>query len=48
TVPSLLGLEKQTNPFLRPDSVALQETLGLVHSDSVTVFAQTRRLKDSF
>jgi hydroxyacylglutathione hydrolase len=48
TVPSMLGLEKQTNPFLRPDSTDLQKTLGLVNSDPVTVFAQTRRLKDSF
>ena len=28
TVPSNLGVEKATNPFLRPDSVQLQETIG--------------------
>ena len=48
TVPSTIGLEKATNPFLRPMSEDLQETLGLTGADLVEVFAETRRRKDSF
>lgn len=48
TVPTTLGLEKATNPFLRPMSAALQAVVGLPGADPVTVFAQTRRLKDQF
>lgn len=48
TVPSKLGLEKETNPFLRPMSEDLQETIGLKGADPVKVFAETRRRKDSF
>jgi hydroxyacylglutathione hydrolase len=48
TVPSTIGLEKATNPFLRPESPDLQRTLGLVGRDPVTVFAETRRRKDRF
>jgi hydroxyacylglutathione hydrolase len=46
--PTLLGLEKATNPFLRPASPALKATIGLVDADEVSVFAKTRALKDSF
>ncbi|MDJ0929156.1 MAG: hydroxyacylglutathione hydrolase [Gammaproteobacteria bacterium] len=48
TVPSTMGAEKAANPFLRPDSPALQATLGLTGSDVVAVFAETRRRKDRF
>lgn len=48
TVPSNLGVEKATNPFLRPDSPHLQQTIGLDGSDLVAVFAETRRRKDNF
>jgi hydroxyacylglutathione hydrolase len=48
TVPSLLGEEKATNPFLRPMSGNLRETLGLTDADDVAVFAETRRRKDTF
>ena len=48
TVPSTLGDEKATNPFLRPDSPALQHNLGLDGGDLVAVFAETRRRKDNF
>ena len=47
TVPSNLGVEKATNPFLRPDSVQLQETIGVDGGDLVAVFAETRRRKDN-
>lgn len=48
TVPSTLGVEKATNPFLRPTSVNLQQTVGLVGADLVDIFAETRIRKDSF
>jgi len=48
TVPSSIGLEKATNPFLRPMSEDLQANLNLKGADLVEVFAETRRRKDSF
>jgi hydroxyacylglutathione hydrolase len=48
TVPAVLGEERATNPFLRPDSAGLQRTLGLPGGDLVAVFAETRRRKDVF
>tara|TARA_R110002110_G_scaffold132172_2_gene313493 strand:- start:789 stop:1565 length:777 start_codon:yes stop_codon:yes gene_type:complete len=48
TVPSNLGTEKATNPFLRPDSPALRTTLQMADADDVDVFAETRRRKDNF
>lgn len=48
TVPTTIGLEKDTNPFLRPASVDLQSTLDLSGADLVDVFAETRRRKDHF
>lgn len=48
TVPSLLGEEKSTNPFLRADNPVLAANLGLAGRDPVTVFAEVRARKDSF
>ncbi|NQV99416.1 MAG: hydroxyacylglutathione hydrolase [Rhodospirillales bacterium] len=48
TVPSTLGLEKATNPFLRPSSADLQQAVGLVGANLVDVFAETRIRKDNF
>ena len=48
TVPTTIGLEKATNPFLRPASDNLMRTIGLNEGDAVAVFAETRRLKDNF
>ena len=48
TVPSLLGLEKETNPFLRADVAAVAEAVGLSASDPVAVFAAVRLRKDNF
>lgn len=48
TVPSTLAEEKATNPFLRPDSPALQRSLGLLGAPLVQVFAETRKRKDKF
>lgn len=48
TVPSSIGLELATNPFLRPTSPSLQRTLDMVGADAVSVFAETRKRKDNF
>ena len=48
TVPTTLGLEKATNPFLRPRSADLRTTLGLENASDVAVFAETRARKDRF
>ena len=48
TIPTSIDIEKKTNPFLRPMSAHLQTTIGMTGSDIVDVFAETRRLKDSF
>ena len=48
TVPTTIGLERATNPFVRPDSANLQETIGMVGDGPVAVFAETRKRKDSF
>ena len=48
TVPSALGLEKQTNPFLRADDPALMATLGMRSASASDVFAEIRSRKDQF
>jgi hydroxyacylglutathione hydrolase len=46
TVPSPLGLEKRTNPFLRWDEAALQQAVG--SREPVQTFARLRGRKDLF
>lgn len=48
TVPSLLGVEKTTNPFLRADDPSLQAAIGMVGADAADVFAEVRKRKDNF
>ena len=48
TVPSNLGIEKRTNPFLRPDNKALQAAIGMSGESSVNVFTEIRKRKDNF
>ena len=48
TVPTSIGLERRTNPFMRPNSIALRETIGLMDGTDVEVFAETRQRKDNF
>ena len=48
TVPSLLGEEKATNPFLRADVAAVQRAVGMSGGDPVAVFAEVRHRKDVF
>ncbi|MGK7931852.1 MAG: hydroxyacylglutathione hydrolase [Microcystaceae cyanobacterium] len=46
TVPSVLGLEKATNPFLRWDTPELQTAMN--HQEAVRVFGKLRGMKDNF
>ena len=52
TVPSTLGEEKQTNPFLRYDQPAILQTLHengrLSHTEPIAAFAALREWKNSF
>jgi|SRR5579871_1376747 len=48
TIPSTIGLEKRTNPFLRPDSREIRHTLGMERATDVEVFAEMRARKDVF
>jgi hydroxyacylglutathione hydrolase len=48
TVPSLLALERATNPFLRADVESVKKGVGLPGGDPVQVFAEIRRRKDAF
>lgn len=48
SIPTLLKLEKATNPFLRPMEESLQQNLGLLGAPLPKVFAQIRALKDNF
>lgn len=46
TIPSLLGIEKKTNPFLRWDQPALKAAANL--KDPARVFGRIRGMKDLF
>jgi hydroxyacylglutathione hydrolase len=48
TAPTTLGLEKRTNPFLRPADAGIRQHLGLVEATDAEVFAEIRKRKDSF
>ncbi len=48
TLPSTIGDEHRTNPFLRAASKEIRQTLGLENAADVEVFAEARRRKDTF
>ena len=48
TVPSKLGLELATNPFLRAGDRTLRSALGMDGATDAEVFAEVRRRKDNF
>ena len=48
TVPTTIGAERATNPFLRADTPAFQRAIGMEGADPVEVFAETRKRKDDF
>lgn len=47
TVPSILGVEKRTNPFLRADDPGIRAHLGLAEASDAEVFAEIRTRKDN-
>lgn len=46
TLPSTIGAELKTNPFLRPDSTAIRTTLNMENAADEDVFAAIRKRKD--
>ena len=48
TIPTILELEKQTNPFLRTSSTSIRNKLGLKNASEVEVFSALRTAKDNF
>jgi hydroxyacylglutathione hydrolase len=48
TLPTTIGEELSTNPFLRWDDAGIRRTLGMENSSDVEVFAEIRRRKDNF
>ena len=48
TVPSTLGEEKATNPFLRADDPAVAAAVGMNGADASAVFTEIRERKNTF
>ncbi len=48
TVPTTIGAEKASNPFLRAGDPAIRARLGLPDAADAEVFAEIRRRKDAF
>jgi hydroxyacylglutathione hydrolase len=48
SMPSNMGLEKATNPFLRVGSPEIRKSLGMEKSGDVAVFGEIRKRKDNF
>ena len=46
TVPSSLGLERDTNPFLRADDPSLAEALDMADASPAEIFAEIRSRRD--
>ena len=47
TLPSTIGLERQTNPFLRASEPDLKQALGMERASAESVFAHLRKAKDN-
>lgn len=48
TAPTTIGLEKQTNPFLRAADPGIRKVLGMADATDAEVFAEIRARKDRF
>lgn len=48
TLPTTMGREKATNPFLRADDGFIREQLGMANASDAEVFAEIRKRKDNF
>ncbi len=47
TIPTTIGLERRTSPFVRASSPEIRERLGLADARDAEVFAEVRRRKDT-
>lgn len=48
TCPTTIGMEKETNPFLRAGDPGIRSLLGMADASNEEVFAEIRRRKDNF
>jgi hydroxyacylglutathione hydrolase len=48
TIPTLIGEEKQANPFLRADNSSVAKAVGLSGQPAAEVFAEIRQRKNNF
>ncbi|WP_417424306.1 hydroxyacylglutathione hydrolase [Hoeflea sp.] len=48
TLPTTIGYEKRTNPFMRTSDAGIRKQLGMESASDVEVFAELRRRKDGF
>ena len=48
TLPTTIGRELETNPFLRPHDPAIRRVLGMEGATDEAVFAEIRKRKDNF
>ena len=48
SLPSSIGLEKETNPFLRCNDQSIASALGLQAPDTITVFKTLRNMRNNF
>ena len=48
TIPTMMGLEKETNPFLRAADPAIRRNLLMEGKSNEEVFAEIRKRKDNF
>lgn len=48
TIPTTIGLEKETNPFLRVADPSIRRNLLMETRDNAEVFAEIRKRKDNF
>jgi len=48
TLPTTIGLERATNPFLRAEDPLVQRAVGMSEGEPVGVFAKIREMKNAF
>ena len=48
TLPTTIGLERRTNPFVRPHDLKIRRVLGMESASDAEVFAEIRQRKNNF
>lgn len=48
TLPTTIGIEKRTNPFLRASNPGIRKALGMENASDLAVFTELRARKDRF